>query len=309
MDIKFHIYNEVAQASSSLRLRFPTVEVFDVTTGFPDPCADVGAVRRVLFGLGGQLTQKIIAHGIDWVQLLGTGVDAVSPEVFMAPIVTCSRGASAVPISQYVFAAIRAYEKACARDAFDDGSVDNVKLLAGKTLGLLGLGGIGQQVAKAALAFGMQVVAMRRHTELGSPVLGVDVVSSIDALVAHADHIVLAAPLTSCTHSLFNAQVFAAMKRGVHIINVARGALIDQDALRVALDSGVVARASLDTVTPEPLPAGHWLYTHPLVFLTPHVAWLSDNLFGVALDMFCDNFQRFVDGQPLLHTVNLADGY
>ena len=127
-------------------------------------------------------------------------------------------------------------------------------------LGLMGLGGIGLATAERALPFGMKVRALRRRPE-PSPLEGVEVVGSIDELLPEADHLVLAAPATPSTRHLINAETLALVKPGVHLVNIARGALVDQDALRVALDDGRVAMATLDTVDPEPLPEGHWLYT------------------------------------------------
>jgi phosphoglycerate dehydrogenase-like enzyme len=180
--------------------------------------------------------------------------------------------------------------------------------LAGQTLGLVGLGGIGSAVARRALAFDMDVRALRR-TDAPSPVPGVQVVTSIEALVADAHHVVLAAPGTDRTRPLLDAGAFTAMRDGVHVVNIARGTLVDQDALREALDAGKVARASLDTMDPEPLPDGHWMYTHPRVFLTPHSSWASRALLEAPLAIFCDNLARFLAGEPLEHVVDVAEGY
>ena len=99
------------------------------------------------------------------------------------------------------------------------------------------------------------------------------------------------------------------MKPGVHLVNIARGSLVDQEALRAALDDGRVARATLDTVEPEPLPDGHWMYAHEKVFLTPHSSWSSTAFFDAAIDTFCANLRRYLDGAPLEHLVDLDEGY
>ena len=99
------------------------------------------------------------------------------------------------------------------------------------------------------------------------------------------------------------------MKPGVHLVNIARGALVDQDALRVALDDGTVAMATLDTVDPEPLPAGHWLYAHPQVRLTAHISWYTPQLQEAAVEIFVENIGRFRRGEPLLHVVDADEGY
>src|SRR4030095_10380925 len=99
-----------------------------------------------------------------------------------------------------------------------------------------------------------------RRTAQPSPVPGVDLVD-FDALLAHSDHLVIAAPATRETHHAIGREALARVKHGVHLVNIAGGGLVDQDALRAALDDGRVRLASLDTVDPEPLPAGHWLFT------------------------------------------------
>jgi phosphoglycerate dehydrogenase-like enzyme len=154
----------------------------------------------------------------------------------------------------------------------------------------------------------MNVRAMRR-TDAPSPVAGVEVVTSLDALVDGADQIVLAAPATTRTRHLIDADAFASMKTGVHLVNIARGGLVDQDALRTALDDGTVAMATLDTVDPEPLPAGHWLYSHPKVRLTAHVSWYTPDLQQAAFEILLENIGRYLKQEPLLHVVDLDEGY
>ena len=99
------------------------------------------------------------------------------------------------------------------------------------------------------------------------------------------------------------------MKPGIHLVNIARGALVDQDALRVALDDDRVAMATLDTVDPEPLPAGHWLYEHPKVRLSAHISWYEPQMQRAALAIFVDNLGRFQRGEELREVVDPAEGY
>jgi phosphoglycerate dehydrogenase-like enzyme len=132
----------------------------------------------------------------------------------------------------------------------------------------VGIGAIGAATAKRALAFDMQILAYRR-TRSPSPLPNVDLVSGLDELLGASDHIVVAAPATPATYHLFDANAFARMKRGAHLINVSRGALVDQDALLKALDDESLAMATLDVTDPEPLPAGHPLYAHPRVRVSP----------------------------------------
>jgi len=122
------------------------------------------------------------------------------------------------------------------------------------------------------LPFGAKLRALRRSRDASAPA-GVELVHSFDELLADADHLVIAAPLTEATRHIVNRDSLQRAKAGLHIVNVARGELVDQDALREALDSGQLSAASLDAVTPEPPPVGHWLYSHPRVRYSPHLSW------------------------------------
>ena len=106
-----------------------------------------------------------------------------------------------------------------------------------------------------------------------------------------------------------DAAAFTVLKPGAHLVNVARGSLVDQQALRAALDDGRVARASLDAVDPEPLPEGHWLYTHPSVRLSPHISWSSPSTMPRTLDLFVENLRRFRAGEVLSGLVDPLAGY
>lgn len=251
--------------------------------------------------------------GIRWMQIPGTGVDTWPREILAARTVTCSRGVSAIPIAEYVLAVMLAFEKDIPRlflhDVPEHWNIHaGMGELAGKTVGLVGVGGIGEAVARRALAFDCRVRALRRRPDQGAPP-GVELAADLPDLLATADHLVLAAPATTATHHLLDDAAFAVVEPGVHIVNIARGALIDQDALRRALDDGRVGGATLDTVDPEPLPAGHWLYTHPKVKVTAHVSWGSPNTFTRMMQAFADNLVRYAAGEPLHGVVDPDEGY
>ena len=154
----------------------------------------------------------------------------------------------------------------------------------------------------------MQVHALRR-SDAPSPVAGARIARDLAALLASADHLVVAAAATRATQHLLDDAAFARVKPGVHLVNVARGALVDHEALRRALDDGRVGLASLDCVDPEPLPAGHWLYTHPRVRLSPHTSWSMPGAFDLLIEPFLENLRRELLGEPLIHLVDLELGY
>jgi phosphoglycerate dehydrogenase-like enzyme len=152
------------------------------------------------------------------------------------------------------------------------------------------------------------VKALRRTTA-PSPIEGVEIVTSLAALLGDADHLVLAAPETPATQKMIGEEAFGMMKPGVHLVNIARGGLVDQEALRRALDREVVGLASLDCVEPEPLPAGHWLYSHPRVRLSAHVSWSAPRAHEGLIVPFVENLGRFRRGEPLIHVVDRDERY
>ena len=253
-----------------------------------------------------------LPDAVRWVHVLGTGVSGFPFEILEGRTMTCSRGATAVPIAEWVLAVILSFEKQLP-DTYISSPPERwhaakLGLVAGKTLGLVGIGAIGTEVARRALAFDMRVVALRR-SDRPLPLAGVAAARSLDEVLRGADHVVIAAPATPETRHLIDAAAFDAMQDGVHLVNVARGTIIDQDALLAALDAGRVARATLDVVDPEPLPAGHPLYTHPRVRLTPHISWSAPVATARMLEIFVDNVRRYRTGEPLEGLVDVAAGY
>ena len=290
---------------------FPGIEVVEVPSeGAPPPGTQGEVLLTQTWGTPN--LAEIAACGVQWVHTYGTGVNKFPFHALTGQALTCSRGASAVPIAEWVLAMLLAFEKQLPQVWLDAPperwNIASLGGLHGRTLGLIGLGGIAQAVATRALAFGMRVRALRR-TKAPSPVPGVEIADSLEDLLQSADHVVIAAPATGRTQHLFDAAAFARMKPGAHLVNIARGELVDQDALRVALDSEQLALASLDTVTPEPLPEGHWLYSHPKVRLSAHVSWSMPDSYAGLIDPFLTNLQRFRDGEELIHQVDVEEGY
>jgi phosphoglycerate dehydrogenase-like enzyme len=297
--------------ASDLERVVPGIEIVPIPLEGDIPDDAEGEVLLTL-AWGGPNLAAALERGVQWVHAVGTGVDRFPLHDVGDQTLTCSRGASAVPIAEWVLAVMLAFEKRLPEswitDVPEQWNYAQLGGLAGRTLGIVGFGGIGEAVARRALAFDMRVRALRRKP-VPSPIPEVELASSLPELLATADHVVIAAPATSETHRLLDADAFAAMKPGAHLVNIARGALVDQDALRVALDDGTVACASLDTVEPEPLPEGHWLYGHPKVRLSPHISWSMPGAWDVMFDNFVDNLRRYQAGEPLLGVVDIAAGY
>ncbi|MBP2227949.1 phosphoglycerate dehydrogenase-like enzyme [Azospirillum agricola] len=251
-------------------------------------------------------------EGLRWIQSASTGMDFYPPWLLEGRhIVTCARGVSAVAIADYVMTAILSFEKrwdAIRLQGPEDWRRETLGGLSGKRLGLAGFGAIGRAVAERASAFGLTVGAVRRSGWV-VPEPGVEPFDRLEDLAAASDHLVLALPLTAATRGLVGAGLLAQAKPGLHLVNVARGALVDQQALLTAIDNGRIAGATLDVTDPEPLPAGHPFYSHPGIRLTPHVSW-SDPDFDRRLgDRILANLDAYARGGPLRDVVNARAGY
>lgn len=250
--------------------------------------------------------------GLRWIQSASTGMDFYPPWLLAgAPVVTCARGVSATAIADYVMTAILTVEKrwdAIRLDGPESWRRETLGSLSGKRLGLAGFGAIGRAVTGRALAFGMSVGAVRR-SGWAEPEPGVEPFGRLEELAAVSDHLVLALPLTAATRGLVSADLLAQAKPGLHLVNVARGALVDQDALLAAIDSGRIARATLDVTDPEPLPAGHPFYSHPAIRLTPHVSWSAPDFDRRLADRILANLDAYARGEPLRDVVDAGTGY
>jgi phosphoglycerate dehydrogenase-like enzyme len=182
--------------------------------------------------------------------------------------------------------------------------------LDGKTVLVVGLGGIGEEVARRAHALGLQVDAVRASGRTGPEyVREVALPADLFRLAGRADFVVNTTPLTPETRGLFDRRFFAAMKRGAYFFNVGRGQSVDQDALIEALKSGQLGGAGLDVTEPEPLPPGSPLWTLPNVILTPHVSTRSDLGDTVRFAVLRENLRRYVAGEKMLSVVDVGKGY
>jgi phosphoglycerate dehydrogenase-like enzyme len=194
------------------------------------------------------------------------------------------------------------------------------------TIGIVGLGSIGQAVASLATAFGCRVIATRRGTAAAAgaaparddeaerlvPPPHVDLVLPPDGLprlLAESDFVVLALPLTADTADLLDARALARVKPGAWLINVARGGLIDERALVRALRDGPLGGAVLDAFRDEPLPPDSPLYGLPNCIVTPHTSWSSGRVLARSVELFCDNLRRYRAGEPLRNVVDPSVGY
>jgi phosphoglycerate dehydrogenase-like enzyme len=285
--------------------------VDEVVAWSPDDPPNAEVVVTLLDDQARQELAATLTPTVRWVHVFAAGVDGFPFEQLGDRLLTCSRGASAPAIAEFVLASMLEFEKRLSEswikappERWGNASLGG---LSGRTLALVGLGAIGTEIARRALAFDMHVVAAR-GSDAPPPLDGIEIASLHNAL-GRADHVVVCAAATPATAGLLDADAFGSMQRGVHFVNIARGSLVDQEALLRALGEGTVARASLDVTDPEPLPAGDPLYTHPDVRLTPHISWSSADTVSRTVDLLVDNIRRYREGQPLLGVVDAARGY
>jgi phosphoglycerate dehydrogenase-like enzyme len=182
--------------------------------------------------------------------------------------------------------------------------------LADATLGVIGLGSIGSEIARRALAFGMRVVAVDPvQTTAPAGVAALWPPEELPRLLAASDFVVVAAPHSPQTEGLFRRPQFQAMKSTAYFINIGRGAIVRLTDMTESLGAGEIAGAALDVYETEPLPSDHALWRMENVILTPHVAGYSPRIAERHLAVLLDNIRRFQAGQPLRNAVDKAKWY
>jgi phosphoglycerate dehydrogenase-like enzyme len=262
------------------------------------------------------------ATKLRWVQAMSAGVDrylGVTELRARPEIVFCNmRGVHGPAIADHVFGLILALSRdlpntwrAQSEGRWNrEGGERESFALAGRTLCVVGLGGIGTEVARRAKGFEMRVVATRRSgTDAPAFVDRVELADELFDLLPESDVVVLCVPLTPETEHLFDARAFAVMKPGAILINIARGKVCDTAALIDALKSKRLFGAGLDVTDPEPLPADHELWKLDNVLITPHVAAQAALTDERADALFAENLRRFAKGEPLLNVVDWSVGY
>ena len=258
-----------------------------------------------------------------WAHATYAGVSDFSHSDLWGTGVTLTSGrgiVQALPIAEMVIAAALSFAKelGLAQRQTEaralDGAAYHLKLIAGKTMGIVGLGGIGAEIARLARAIGMRVVATRRSaTTLAHGMDGVDGLyppARLHEMLSGCDFVAVTTALTAETQGLLDDAAFASMKEGAYVLNVARGEVIDEGAMKAALLSGRLAGAYLDvyaderSVAPDPE-----LMAFPNVVLTPHNSGETDVDHWPMTEQFIDNLRRFLDGTPLLNVVDWERGY
>lgn len=264
-----------------------------------------------------------LASKLKWMHSLMTGVAQLcysemvaSPVVLTnaatvhAPVVAEHAWALIMAMSRRIPSGVRAQDRREWAAAAIEQETPRLFELGGLTMCVVGLGAIGSEVARRARAFGMRVIAVKRRPERGredgNEVVGPD--RLLDALT-QADVVVLAAPSTPETRHLIGERELAAMKPAALLVNVARGTLIDEAALVLALEERRIGGAALDVTETEPLPAESPLWRAPNVLITPHLASATERLWNRHYELLDENVRRYLAGQSLLNVVDKAAGY
>jgi phosphoglycerate dehydrogenase-like enzyme len=332
---------ELEQDFELLRTVVPGAEIVDVRYVDPDdlrvrrssdPSADLrgeapaltdeqrDAFGRVDVVLAQDLPFDVatVAPKLRWVQGMGAGVgQLVSAGLADAGIrLTTAAGNNAVSIAEFVLGRILTHWKH--ERALDDQQAAHQwsalygRELAGATVGVLGLGAIGSQVARRLRAFDVTVLATRRSYAPGMTAPDVDELFGPDQLhevLGRCDAVVAAVPETADSVDTMDAAAFAAMKPGAFFVNVGRGSFVVESALIEALRSGQLGGAALDVARTEPLPADDPLWDAPNLYLSGHCASSGDRFYANLYRLFADNLQRFLAGEPLRNEVDPAKGY
>ena len=259
-----------------------------------------------------------LARRARWVHSMWTGVEKLlSPQLVSSPLVlTNARGVFRRPLAEWsvgvmLFFAYDLRRVVRQQEAFTWQPFESEELF-GKTLGIVGYGGIGRAAAERTRPFGMRVIALRRRPEASErdPLLDRTYrPSQIDELMAASDYLLVAAPLTQETRGLVGEAQIRAMKASGVLINVGRGPVIDEAALVRALEEGRIRGAALDVVDVEPLPADHPFYRMKNVLLSPHTADRVSGFFQLPVDCFLENLRRFEAGEALQNVVDKEAGY
>jgi phosphoglycerate dehydrogenase-like enzyme len=277
------------------------------------------AEAEIIYGPG--LPKNVIARAskLRWIQTTDAGVDDFldSDIIESSVIVTnASGGMYAISIAECVLEMMLMFVKKMPL-GFQlkqerKWKTFSLTVLHSKTVGIVGLGSIGRQVARLSKVFGMRVLATRRSTRSTTRTRNVDTLFSKDQLpqlLSDSDFVVLALPLTPETNNLIGEEQLLTMKPTAYLINICRGNIVDEAALTRALEENCIAGAGLDVFVTEPLPVESRLWELPNVILSPHVAGEIEDYDLRATRLFADNLRRYLNGKRLRNVVDKKKGY
>jgi phosphoglycerate dehydrogenase-like enzyme len=289
-----------------------TVEAFQHAASEAQVVLLAGSYAGLLRSLWPELRQ------LQWVHSLWAGLESnLFPELVESPVIlTNGRGVFARSLGEFALAGMLHFAKNVSRMKAQQASRRwesfDIEELHGHALGIVGYGSIGRVAAERARAFGMRILALRRHPETCTDDPLVDrayAPEQLNDLLAASDYILAAAPLTPETRGLIGESAFAAMKPTAVLINLGRGPVVVEAQLVRALQERRIRGAVLDVFDEEPLPAGHPFWSLDNVLLSPHTADHTDTWLQEAVELFLENYRRFAAGEPLLNVTDKRLGY
>lgn len=288
---------------------------FDAARVDVEPPPDVLAAADAM--LAWRAAPGLIARmpNLSWIQAMTAAAEDWLARDDLRPglTLTCARGVHRVSMPENILAALFGLTKplaACALDQVHSRWTRRVsEPLAGKTLGILGLGTIGREVALKAAALELVVIGTRRTPEPVSGVARVYPPEATDEVLAQSDFVLLLMPVTRETRDFMSAARFRAMRPTAYLLNFARGALVVDDDLIQAVRARTIAGAVLDVFRREPLPPEHPFWTTPSITVLPHIGGLHPQRDDLVAGLFVDNVERFLAGRPLRAVVDRARGY
>ncbi|BBB92353.1 MAG TPA: D-2-hydroxyacid dehydrogenase [Methylomusa anaerophila] len=273
----------------------------------------------ILVTWGGADTQPLYlqARRLKWIHALSAGVEnLLFPEIQKSDIIlTNSKGIHGIPVSEHVLAMILSFTRGLNLSAryqteqkWQRAPLDEI---FEKTIGIIGLGSIGREIAKKSKALGMHVLAYKQQvtTELFVDKLYPADNQNLRDMLSRSDFVVVALPLTEATKELICLEHFQCMKPSAYFFNIARGSIVKEADLILALEQKIIQGAGLDVFEKEPLPDTSPLWNMPNVIITPHIAALSPAYLDRALKLFVDNLTRFTQGRDMLNVIDKAKGY
>lgn len=330
--VGFKVSPDVIQSIEAVDPRIRTIEIPDLVQTVRFRTDDKGLGPEDVARIKSQLAEADILFGhntvsaeflgsatnLKWFQVINAGVERLAAEGMLDKgfAITNASGLAAIPIAEYVVCMMLMLAKEIhksvrsqAEQKWDWRFTDD---LTGKTMGIVGMGAIGRETARLGQAFRMRVIATRRTVTEATREEHCDEVlpySQLDRLLAESDYLVLCVPLTPETRGMVGAAELAKMKPTSAIINIARGAVIDQEALIAALKAGTIGAAALDVTDPEPLPPESELWGMENVIITPHVSGAVKGYGHRAAEIFLANLERWVKDEPLQQLVSAERGY
>jgi len=274
---------------------------------------------EIIYGWIHHFPKKLLERTprLKWIQTMSAGVDLLPEEIRRdrVRIVNVS-GLHGTPMGEMVLEMMLMFAKnapACFQmKQAREWRRFRPKLLKGQTVGILGLGAVGREIARLCKAFGMEVIGIRRSGRPEQPFPDVDRIyppGQLPEVLAKSDFVVLALPLTKETRSMIGEKELRGMKPSAFLINPARGAIVDEGALVRALEEKWITGAGLDVFIKEPLPPESRLYELPNVIFSPHISGDMPDYELHATEVFCENLRRYLAGEPFLHEVDREKEY